>query len=405
MNQRRGAVASRSEVLGATDMSRHPSAMGEAESDLAEGSLAVLFLAGSLERDGRARRTISAINELGIRTVVVDGAIGCERRRLRILRIADRLVSSMRQVAIALKHASDTSPAVAISAGHLSLAPAWMAARLLGVPLIYDAYEYFDLVPRDEVLSRLRRRMVLTLCRRADAVLAANPERADLMLQNYGITTKPSVVRNVPISPAVSKAVNPPQWWTEIPQGSKVVLYQGYVDPKRGLERFVEAVPYLPTNYQLVLAGDGPHRAYLERLAASLGVGGQVTWAGAMDHEELVGITPFADVGLVAYSNQGLNNLYCAPSKFFEYVQAGVPVVATRQPALESIAKGHEGVVFIEHGDTPKSVAEAIRGLADRGVASHRHGLRTLAEDFPWERESAALQAVVLESLRRGETQ
>src|SRR6185436_7512571 len=80
-----------------------------------------------------------------------------------------------------------------------------------------------------------------------------------------------------------------------------------------------------------LIAGDGPEREPLERLANELGIGARVTWLG---HREVVGdVLDALDVFVVTSRVEGMSNA------MLEALAAGVPVVSTRvSGAAEALA-------------------------------------------------------------------
>ena len=69
------------------------------------------------------------------------------------------------------------------------------------------------------------------------------------------------------------------------------------------------------------------------------------------------------DVGILTYTFDGLNNIYCSPNKLFEYTQAGLPVVATAQPSLVNIVRKYDiGAIVGEtnYSAEPSEFADAV---------------------------------------------
>jgi len=93
------------------------------------------------------------------------------------------------------------------------------------------------------------------------------------------------------------------------------------------LHAFAEVARELP-HARLVMVGDGPLRADLEKLAVELGLGAMVLWLGERDAREVLGAL---DVFALASRKEGL------PYVVLEAMAVGLPVVATASSGVESL--------------------------------------------------------------------
>src|SRR5205085_7978582 len=80
----------------------------------------------------------------------------------------------------------------------------------------------------------------------------------------------------------------------------KIALYQGYMQPNRGLERFIRAAAFLEQNNLIVLMGSGPEKTIseLKALIDSEGVDDHIKIIPAVPYEELIKWTASANIGL-----------------------------------------------------------------------------------------------------------
>jgi len=363
----------------------------------------LVFLFGTLEFDGRVQRLLEVLSLLGGDLSLVDvapsnpvnatNASGVARASVPLAQGSGTVGRHIRFLAAALREALRIRPDIVVGANFFTAATAWLAARLTGARLIYDAYEL--IIPGDVPMSRRDRfwyRLERWVVPRADRIIAANEERARLMSEHYGLTKLPVVMRNIPPE-------REPAWTegevlqvfptlTRRSPGEKLVLYQGYVSLSRGLSRFVEAFHHLPEEYRLVVAGDGPDLERLKAAAEPLAAAGRFTALGAVPHRVMSSVTRLADIGIITYPFQGLNNVYCAPNKIFEYAQAGVPVVTTDQPPLRRIVDNYGIGVCVTEADGPEAIAAAIHTVAQRGRESFAAALKRFCSEHQWQAEA-----------------
>lgn len=153
----------------------------------------------------------------------------------------------------------------------------------------------------------------------------------------------------------------------------------GHLVPVKAQELIVGALPLLP-GVRLVVAGDGPNRGMLERLAADLGVTERVRFLGAVPQAELRAQYGAADAMVLASSREGWANV------LLESMACGTPVVASRVWGTpEVVAAPEAGVLMAER--SPQGVADAVNAL--RAAYPDRAATRRYAERFSWDDTTA----------------
>ena len=176
-----------------------------------------------------------------------------------------------------------------------------------------------------------------------------------------------------------------------------VVVFAGAFRVWHGAIRLVDAVRRLRArgraDVRAVLVGDGPERARV--MAAAGGLDG-VTFTGPVPYARMPACLAAADIGVAPFDLAAHRPLtlgfYWSPLKVFEYMAAGLPVVAPRIDRLESIVRsGREGVLY--EPARPDGLADAIDHLRD---PSARAPLGTAARErvvarFGWDRHCRAL--------------
>lgn len=243
--------------------------------------------------------------------------------------------------------------------------PGFVAARIVRARCIYDAHEL--IIPNDGRKTSFRNKTFYWLEKlvvsRFDLVLAANDERATLMRDYYTLNTKPVSILNVTKPTLGSVAIGLiEEKFPELlkSEDERLVVYMGDVSLTRGLSVFLEALQVLPPNIRMIIIGSGPDLKWLKERHQSYG---RVSFLGQLPQLWVQDVLSFCDLGVLMYPMDGLNNYFCSPNKIFEYTQAGIPVITSAQPSLQTIVSRFEiGVaVGIDHGDIrPKDIGDAI---------------------------------------------
>nr|WP_276514788.1 glycosyltransferase [Nocardia transvalensis] len=173
-----------------------------------------------------------------------------------------------------------------------------------------------------------------------------------------------------------------------------LLVHCGRLSVEKRVDRSIEAVDALRregVDARLIVAGDGPRREALHRLArglAPLPDGRPVVhFTGFIaDRDRLATLLASSDVSLAPGPHEtfGLAAL--------EALAAGTPVVASRSSALADIVTAECGAVADDH---PTSFAEAVTGVLALPPGDRRRAARTRAEQFTWPAAVAGMLEVL----------
>lgn len=260
--------------------------------------------------------------------------------------------------------------------------------RMFGCRVVYDAHE--DLpqqVAGKEYLGRLGRVVgsgmahgVLVAARRASAVVAATPTIAERFP-----AARTRVVRNVPRLRAADANAIP------VAHRPANVVYIGALSRDRGLDVLTALAARVPSGWGVVTAGpvDGSvDRRELDRLVATGDIDhrGVLPSAAARDllHEARIGLLPLLPTPAYAAS---------LPTKLFEYLAAGLPVIATDVPVWRDLLAGVDCATWVPPGDVD-AVVRAIRRYGDDPDLLDAHsaaGRALVARAYRWDDEERVL--------------
>ena len=280
-----------------------------------------------------------------------------------------------------------------------TLVPACWAARLRGRPYIYDAHElYADESPLLGSVERTARWQVeAKLARGASAVLTVNDLLADELARRYGIP-RPIAVRNVPPLVALRTRAD-----ADDPAGSarpndgtlRLLLHGSWVGLEQpGVDAALRAVARLPAA-RLTLRGGVRNPEALRARLAELGISERVALRPRLPGADALvraAIAEQHDVGLSVHLPDCLSRRLATSSKVFEYLMAGLVVVAAEQEGNRHILDERCARFF--HPGDDEALARVLAGLAAdrRALVALQRAARARAEsEFCWEREQGRL--------------
>ncbi len=183
-------------------------------------------------------------------------------------------------------------------------------------------------------------------------------------------------------------------------EGKKVILTLGRLVPRKGQDRVIEALPQVlrqVPDVVYLIAGDGPDRERLERLAWDQGVADHVRFVGRVAHGEGRAYYNAADLFVMASRRiEGEGDVEGFGIVFLEANACGLPVLGGRSGGVvEAVADGESG--FLVDPNDPADIARHIVALLRYDELARRlgqQGLRRVRTQFSWRRAAAQVQAM-----------
>lgn len=271
------------------------------------------------------------------------------------------------------------------------LIPAGILLRALGKHVIYDAHE--DLAAQlaskpylASIASGLASWFAVGLEKLAgaamSAVVAATPHIASLYPKNKTVIVQNfALLSEVPASP-------PP--YSSRPNH---VIFTGAATAIRGAREMFDAMARLPaeSNARLVIAGS-VYPVDLELELTETAGWKCLSQYGWLPRIETHNVFRNGRVGLALY-HPVPNHLECQPTKLFEYMSWGIPIVAADLPHWRSMIEDIGCALFVDPHD-PDAVASAIQWLLqhpDEAESMGLKGFRAVHERFSWDGQAEIL--------------
>jgi glycosyltransferase involved in cell wall biosynthesis len=336
--------------------------------------------------------------------IVADGRGDEEKDGIRILDVGrpngrlDRMFRATRRV----QKLASTLDADVYHLHDPELLFAGLALKRGGRRVVFDSHED---VPR-QILSKsylhpIVRRPISAVvaaferfaCRRLDAVMTATPAIRD-KFSAIGIGAVD--VNNFSIQGELVS--------TEVPKGQKekAVCYVGGIAATRGIRQLIAAMDLTRSGARLNLGGEFTEASFKRELQAKSGWR-KVNELGFLSRGQVKDVLNRSIAGVVTFLPEP-NHVHSQPNKMFEYMSAGLPVIASNFPLWREIVEGNECGICVDPAD-PAAIAAVIDRLVENPALARRlgeNGRRAVAEHYNWAVEERKLLELYDDLLVRG---
>lgn len=172
------------------------------------------------------------------------------------------------------------------------------------------------------------------------------------------------------------------------------ICYIGALSEIRGIEHLIDAMSFVKTNTKLLIAGTFNDKIFEERIRH------KDAWEFVEFHSQI----PFSEVqkllekssvGMVTFLNHE-NHVRSQPNKLFEYMGAGLPVIASNFPIWQDMVNKIECGICVPPDDA-KAIASAIDHLITskaKAIEMGRNGQEAVKNKLNWGREYNRLDSL-----------
>lgn len=273
------------------------------------------------------------------------------------------------------------------------LLPFALLLKWRGKKIIYDVHEdlpkqilskhWINPVLRKSV-AFFTRKFENFVSRRMTAVITATPKINERFLK---LNSRSVNINNFPF-PDELENIN-----TEWSQKKNEICYIGGITAIRGVLQLLEAMS-ITENVNLNMGGEFNPSALKETLQQSKGWE-KVKYHGFVNREKMSELLARSKAGLVTFLPEP-NHIDAQPNKMFEYMSAGIPVIASHFPLWKEIIEGNHCGICVDP-ENPTAIAEAINYIITHNHESEQMGLngsRAVKEKYNWLIEEKKLIAL-----------
>lgn len=268
-----------------------------------------------------------------------------------------------------------------------TLLPNYLISKLKLKPLVYDSHELFTETP--EVIHR---KFVQNVWLRIESwifpklkdVITVSDSIAQVYSDKYKVDVK--VVRNVP--PTRKFDYIKTRTELDLPEDKKIIVLQGSgINMERGAEELIQSMQYLDEHLLLIIGG-GDVINDLKQLMNELNLNDKIRFLPKQPIEDLYQYTINADLGITIDKDTNLNYKYSLGNKLFDYIHAGIPILASPLVEIKKIIEKYKIGDTIENHN-PTHIADKIKEMTlnASNVSEWKENLKFAASDLCWEKE------------------
>lgn len=260
------------------------------------------------------------------------------------------------------------------------------------VKIVYDCHEYqSEERPIGGLKNWLIKKAIQFLEKKyinhVDAVITVSDGIAKEYVRLYRIK-KPALVLNCP---KYTKLIEPQDLFRKklkINKDQTIFLYQGGFTSGRGIENIIDAFKQMhDSKMVIVFMGYGPLDSMIKEAASETN---KIYYFPAVAPNVLLDYTASADIGILWYENNCLNQYYCLPNKLFEYLMAGIPSIVSNLYEIEKFTIVNKTGVVTEEIST-EGLISAIEKISKMDLDVLKRNVSVAREVYNWENQEKVL--------------
>lgn len=297
----------------------------------------ILFISyGNYDFDGRLRELFAVVSKLGETFLISRGTSPVSKNHIVINESYTKFIFSSIKIGKKIGGVD-----ILFLDNRKAIIPGLRLKRFYkGARIILDCRELYLSKYVKSITSKIGCMIEKKAIRKADIVVCANKERSAFMKDYYHLSHNPIVFENYRMLRYTSKetmANSLEKFKKYDVDGEKRIISTAGCDTSRLTDILVKNLPKIVGKSHLFLVGNSTQKEIetIEKICKENGVD-NITILGGLKQDDLKALLSYCHIGIVSYHQKDFNNLYCASGKIFEFLEEGLPVVATTNPPLKS---------------------------------------------------------------------
>lgn len=275
-----------------------------------------------------------------------------------------------------------------------------LAATSKGKKIVYDSHEYFTEVPElqnRKIIKKLWEAIEIMTFRNLTRTYTVNDSIAKIYNEKYKMNFR--VIKNLPELKSIEKTKSKKD--LQLPEDKFILILQGAgINIQRGAEELIEAMRFLDNCFLIIIGSGDVFPLLKNKLLNEVELNQNIRLVDKVPYHEMMQYTFNADLGFTLDKNTNPNYLYSLPNKIFDYMKAGVPIVASDLVEIGKIIREFEvGEIIKSH--SPNDIANTIKNcINDKSkLEKYKQNCLKAIEELNWEKQSKVLDEIYKEVL------
>lgn len=258
--------------------------------------------------------------------------------------------------------------------------------------IVYDSREIFSALgtlnnykKKQQVLSIIEKFAVHNV----NKILVSGELDAEYLKRYFSNDQKKYyVVKNLPMETQIEKT-NYLREKFNIPAEKILLIYQGVILPGRGLIPIIKALQET-NDFVLVIVGEGHFKTQIYEVIKTNKLERKVFIHPQVNYNDLLRITASADIGLSLIEPITLSYELALPNKLFEYVYAGLPVLATDLPAMKKFVEENNVGELVSRSLSTSDILDKLN-LLSQNLERYKQIIHKIKDKFTYQSQSKTL--------------